>query len=149
MDSIIELQRQTHEETERFERALATVLSKPQPNQQVKLANEHKAALILDRITSRVVSLNTQYQDEATRKAELDALTGSKADDLSEFYSRLKGIKDHHQKYPNEVVGGFQLELAALIEDKTYDGGEEDEEDEEDRELSVNFRVLQLLILLI
>lgn len=138
MDSIIEQQRQTHEETERFERALATVLSKPQPNQQVKLTNEHKASQILDRITSRVISLNAQYQDEATRKAELDLLSG-KPDDLSEFYSRLKSIKDYHMKYPNEVVGGFQLELAALIEDKNFEGGEDDEDEEEDRESAVNF----------
>lgn len=137
MDSIIELQRQTHEEVERFERALATVLSKPQPNQQAKLTNEHTAAQILDRITSRVTQLNAQYQDEATRKSELDLLSGSKPDDLSEFYSRLKSIKDHHQKYPNEIVGGFQLELAALVEDKQVEGGEEDEDEEEDRKCTL------------
>ncbi len=141
MDSIIELQRQTHEETERFERALATVLSKPQPNQQVKLTNEHKASQILDRITSRVSSLNTHYQDEATRKAELDLLSGSKPDDLSEFYTRLQSIKDYHQKYPNQVVGEFQLELAALVEDKNFEGGDDDEEEEEDREHSIEFCV--------
>ena len=133
MDSILELQRQTHEETERFERALATVLSKPQPSQQVKLANEHKAAQILDRISSRVSSLSAQYQDEATRQSELEMLSGKKPDDLDEFYGRLKKIKDHHTKYPDEVVGGFELEIAALVEDD-YHGGD-DEEEYEDRAL--------------
>lgn len=132
MDSIIEIQRQTHEEIERFERALATVLSKPAASQQAKLANEHKASQILDRITSRAHTLYNQYQDEPTRKKEAELLSGKKADDLSEFYSRLGRIKEYHLKYPDQVIGGFELELAALVDDEV-DENEEDEYEEEDR----------------
>lgn len=133
MDSAIEVQRQTHEEIERFERALATVLSKPHSTQHAKLANEHKAAQILDRITSRVHTLYNTYQDEQARKAEIDAITGPKPDDFMEFYARVGKIKDFHTKYPNQVVGGFQVELAALVDN---DVDEEDEEDEQrDRKL--------------
>ncbi|OCB84850.1 hypothetical protein A7U60_g8071 [Sanghuangporus baumii] len=137
MDSVIEVQRQTHEEVERLERALAQVLAKPSTTQQGKLANEHKASQILDRIISRAHTLNNLYQDEAARKAEIDAISGSKADDMSEFYSRLGKIKEFHMKYPDQVVGGFELELAALVNDDTGEGN--DDQDEEEDPISLLF----------
>ncbi|KAF8528796.1 hypothetical protein BU17DRAFT_37424 [Hysterangium stoloniferum] len=136
MDTIIELQRQTHEEIERFERALATVLSKAQNTQQARLSNEHKASQILDRIASRAVALHNLYDDEQARNAEMTLLSTSQVDgkggrdDLSEFYSRLVKIKDHHHKYPDAAVGGFELELSALLDEPLADG--EDEYEEED-----------------
>lgn len=140
MDSLIEVQRQTHEEIERYERALATVLAKPSTTQQSKLANEHKASQILDRITSRVQTLHNLYQDESARKAEIDAISGAKADDLTEFYSRLGKVKEHHIKYPDQVVGGFELELAALVDDTVGDSGDDDYE-EEDRECLISLDI--------
>lgn len=134
MDSIIEVQRQTHEEIERFERALAIVLSKPQTTQQVKLSNEHKSSQILDRIHSRVTALHNHYQDEVSRKAEMDALSSAgKPDDLGEFYARLGKIKDYHYKYPDVAVGSVDDEVAAFLadvpEESELDGlGEEDRE---------------------
>jgi splicing factor 3A subunit 3 len=137
MDSIIEIQRQTHEEIERLERALATVLSRPQSTQQAKLSNEHKASQILDRIHSRVTTLNNHYQDEASRKAETDALSGlGRPDDLGEFYSRLRKIKDYHNKYPDATVGSVELELAAFLSEGNGEGEDGDDE-EEDREYTL------------
>ena len=90
MDSVIEVQRQTHEEVEQFERALYTILSKPQSTHEGRLQTEHKASQILDRIGSRIVSLNNLYQDQETRKTELDLLSASNnPNDLGEFYNRL------------------------------------------------------------
>ena len=137
MDTVLDLQRQTHEEIERFERALATVLSKPQPNHQVRLANEHKAAQILERISSRAVALNALYDDEQARSAEIALLSAPQSndngsqDELAEFYSRLVKITEHHHKYPDSVVGGFDLELSALADEPLADG--EDDFEEEDR----------------
>lgn len=130
MDSVLELQRQTHEEIERYERALATVLSKPATSQQTKLSNEHHASEILDRITSRAKTLSGLYKDEEGRKRETDALSGSKADDMTEFYARLGRIKEHHLKYPDQTVGGFELELAALVDADPEDYDEENEEED-------------------
>jgi hypothetical protein len=145
MDSIIEVQRQTHEEIERFERALYTLLSRHQPTHEARLQNEHKASQILDRISSRVSALNTLYQDEDARKLELDVLSApAQANDLSEFYSRLVKIQEHHSKYPDSVPGGFDLELAALLEEPDMENGDEDYEPE-DRA----FRVLLLATFLI
>jgi splicing factor 3A subunit 3 len=133
MDSVIEVQRQTHEEIERFERALYTLLSRHQSTHQSNLQNEHKASQMLDRISSRLSALNNFYQDEDARKAEIDLLSApSQQNDLSEFYSRLVKIQEHHSKYPDSVPGGFDLELAALLEETNQDGGD-DEYEEEDR----------------
>ncbi|KAK0499861.1 hypothetical protein EDD18DRAFT_1308197 [Armillaria luteobubalina] len=112
MDSIIEVQRQTHEEIERFERALYTILSRPHPTQESRLQNEHKASQMLDRISSHALSVSSQPND------------------LSEFYARLVKIQEHHSKYPDSVPGGFGLELEALLEEPNQDG-DDDYEDED------------------
>ena len=139
MDSTIELQRQTHEEIERFERALYTILSRPQPSHDARLRNEHKASQILDRISSRASVLNSLYQDEDARKIELDALSAPpQANDLSEFYSRLVKIQEHHSKYPDSIPGGFDLELAALLEEPDPENGDEDYEEEDRAYLPLN-----------
>jgi len=89
MDSVIEVQRQTHEEVERFERALYTLLSRNTPTHDQRLQTEHKAAQVLDRISSRLTSLNSIYEDEDRRRAEIDLLSGpTNQNDLSEFYAR-------------------------------------------------------------
>jgi splicing factor 3A subunit 3 len=145
MDTVLDLQRQTHEEIERFERALATVLSRPQQNHQVRLTNEHKAAQILERITSRATTLNSLYNDEQARNAEIALLSTPQSngnggqDELAEFYSRLVKIKEHHHKYPDSVVGGFELELSALVDEPLADG--EDEFEEEDRTFALRSMV--------
>lgn len=140
MDSSIEVQRQTHEEVERFERALYTVLSHPRPTHEAKLQAEHKAAQILDRISARVTTLNNAYQDQAVRSAEIDALSAppNNQDDLSEFYSRLVKIQEHYNKYPDSTAGGFELELAALLDEPEQ--AADDDYEEEDR-TSINLFV--------
>ncbi|KAI0065833.1 RNA splicing factor PRP9 [Artomyces pyxidatus] len=126
MDSIIEVQRQTHEEIERYERALYTILSRPTNVHQTRVQNEHKASQILDRISSRVATVNNLYQDQDARKAEIDSLSGTQ--DLSEFYSRLGKIQEHHNKYPDAGADGFELEIASFLDEVSP----EDEEYEED-----------------
>ena len=132
MDSIIEVQRQTHEEIEHFERALYQILAKPTQLHQQKVQTEHRASQILDRISARVNTLNNLYQND-TRKQEIEGVSGpSKPDDLSGFYSRLGKIQEHHAKYPDGITDGFELELLALTEDPAAEEGDE-EYVEEDR----------------
>ncbi|KIJ20345.1 hypothetical protein PAXINDRAFT_67513 [Paxillus involutus ATCC 200175] len=132
MDSIIETQRQAHEEVERYEIALYSLLSRNQPTHEIKLQTEHKAALVLDRISSRVVALNNQYNDEESREGEIDALTApAQQTDLSEFYARLVKIQDHYNKYPDVAAGAFDSELAALLEQGNQDGIDDDHEEED------------------
>lgn len=132
MDSVIETQRQAHEEIERYEIALYSLLSRNQPSHEVKLQTEHKSAQVLGRISSRAVALKTQYDDEQSRKAEIDALTApAQPSDLSEFYARLVKIQDHYNKYPDVAAGVFELELAALLEEGNQDGIDEEFEEED------------------
>jgi splicing factor 3A subunit 3 len=131
MDSIVEVQRQAHEEIEHFERALYAILSRHQPTHEARLRTEHNASQMLDRISSRVTTLADLYQDEDARKAEVDLLSApAQQSDLSEFYSRLVKIQEHHSKYPDSVPGGFDLELAALLDDG-YDDGDDEYEGED------------------
>jgi splicing factor 3A subunit 3 len=130
MDSILEVQRQTHEDIERFERALYTLLSRNHPTHQHNLQAEHSASQILDRIHTRAVELNNLYQDEDARKAEIESLSApSNQGDLSEFYSRLVKVQEHHAKYPDSVAANFESELAALLEEPNQDGDDFEEED--------------------
>ncbi|KZS97869.1 hypothetical protein SISNIDRAFT_477224 [Sistotremastrum niveocremeum HHB9708] len=131
MDSVLEVQRQTHEDVERLERALTDVLARNPSSQKDSLANQQKAAQILDRIQARHLLLLNQYKDDA-RKAEIDLLSApAQQDDLSDFYARLVKIKDHYRKYPDSVVGGVEIEIAALLED-SYTGEGDDDVEEED-----------------
>jgi len=135
MDSIIEIQRQTHEQIERFERALYVLLSRPDNVHETRLQNEHKSAQALDGIMTRVDALHAMYEDTDTRKAELEAISAPPTagpDELKEFYSRLVKIQEHYNKYPDSAPGGFDLEIAALLDEP---GQDDEEEYEEDREL--------------
>jgi len=135
MDSIIELQRQTHEETERYEQALYTILSRPQNVHQNRLQNEHKASQILDRISSRVTTLKAFYQDEDARRTEINAIsTPSQPGDLSEFYARLGKVQEHHNKYPDAGIDAIEFEIAALLEEFNPEDYDEEEIVYEDRE---------------
>jgi splicing factor 3A subunit 3 len=127
MDSVIEVQRQTHEEIEQYERALYTVLSRPQNAHQTRIQNEHKASQILDRIASRVTTLHSTYRDQDARTVEIDAISApSQPGDLSEFYARLGKVQEHHNKYPDAGADGVELEIAALLEEFNPEDYDED-----------------------
>ncbi|KDR83910.1 hypothetical protein GALMADRAFT_55418 [Galerina marginata CBS 339.88] len=144
MDSVIENQRQTHEEIEQFERALYTLLSRPTSAHDRNLQNEHKASQILDRISSRLTDLNNVYEDEDVRKAELDMLSAPlQQNDLSEFYSRLVKIQEHYHKYPDSLPVGFDLEIAAFLDEPGQDG-DEDFEEEDGTSLIFKYRYVDL-----
>jgi len=139
MDSIIEIQRQTHEQIERFERALYVLLARPDNVHETRLQNEHKSAQALDGIMTRVDALHAMYEDADTRKAELEAISAPATagpDELKEFYSRLVKIQEHYNKYPDSAPGGFDLEIAALLDEP---GQDDEEEYEEDRKLPETF----------
>ena len=145
MDSIIEVQRQTHEEIEHFERALYQTLAKPTQLHQQRVQAEHKSSQILDRIAARVTTLNNLYQNDDTLKQEIENISGySKADDLSEFYSRLGKIQEHHAKYPDGIVDGFELELLALTDDPIVEEGDEGYA-EEDRAFAMSLPPISLV----
>ncbi|KAK4703783.1 splicing factor 3A subunit 3, partial [Phenoliferia sp. Uapishka_3] len=122
-NSVIEDGRQTAEEIDIFERALAqhlASLSTPNLTHRDKLSTSHRAANLVDRIVQRTQSLTQSLAPtNEERIVEIDALTGGgQGGDLSEFYQRLAKIKEYHRKYPDaanaKVSGDRQVDFAAL-----------------------------------
>ncbi|ORY22495.1 hypothetical protein BCR39DRAFT_551420 [Naematelia encephala] len=118
MDSIIETQRQTHEEIERYEQALADVLFQTPTAQRNITRRDRKAADILKRIEELRGELIVQYEDvPGLRPRELALLSQPPPgeDDLAEFYVRFNKIKDFHRRNPGLNARQFLNELDELV----------------------------------
>ncbi|KAG9292879.1 hypothetical protein G9A89_016241 [Geosiphon pyriformis] len=124
MESIIEQQRKAHEEIERLEQAIVDQFMKDPKSHKERLTREHRVSDFLDRISSRSKFLFELYEDsDGARKTEIDALSGTS--EFSEFYGRLKAIKDYHRRYPNETVEPLELEFI----NQSKENGEDDDLD--------------------
>ncbi|WVR03823.1 hypothetical protein IAU60_000819 [Kwoniella sp. DSM 27419] len=118
MDSIIETQRQTHEEIERYEQALADILLQNPTAQKNITRRDRKAAEVLDRVGKLRTELVDLYEDvPGLRPRELQLLSAPPAgeDDLAEFYVRYNKIKDFHQRNPGLSSRQFTNELDELV----------------------------------
>ncbi|WVQ79096.1 hypothetical protein IAT38_001190 [Cryptococcus sp. DSM 104549] len=118
MDSIIETQRQTHEEIERYEQALAEVLMQNPTAQRNITRRDRKAAEILDRVGTLRKELVDLYEDApGLRPKELSLLSAPAPgeDDLAEFYVRFNKIKDFHGRNPGINSRQFINELDELV----------------------------------
>ncbi|GJJ77088.1 splicing factor 3A subunit 3 [Entomortierella parvispora] len=109
MDSVLDTQRRLHEEIDRLEQAIVDQFMLNPKTHKERLLQEHTVAGYLDRISGRSQDLQVLYEDkEQSRKKEMDAISGSSE---GEFYERLKKIKDHHRRYPNDAVEPMELEF--------------------------------------
>ncbi|EIW66571.1 splicing factor 3A subunit 3 [Tremella mesenterica] len=118
MDSIIETARQTHEEIERYEQALAEVLMQNPTAQRNITRRDRKAAEILTRVGELRSDLLEQYEDlPGLRPIELSLLSAPPPgkDDLAEFYSRFEKIKDFHKRNPGINARAFINDLDELV----------------------------------
>ncbi|KAG0353584.1 hypothetical protein BGZ54_002187 [Gamsiella multidivaricata] len=110
MDSVLDTQRRLHEEIDRLEQAIVDQFMLNPKTHKERLLQEHTVDGYLDRISGRSNDLQVLYKDEdGSREKEMDAISG--ANEFGEFYNRLKKIKDHHRKYPNEAVEPMELEF--------------------------------------
>ncbi|KAI9102826.1 hypothetical protein DFS34DRAFT_591443 [Phlyctochytrium arcticum] len=104
MNSPLELQRKAHEDVERLEEATVGQLLHPLKSQKERLMTEHRVDKLLAQIQSRSQALLDMYVDEeGTRQEEIRAIT-SGSQDFSEFYGRLRAIKDWHRRYPGGIA---------------------------------------------
>ncbi|WVN90747.1 uncharacterized protein L203_105990 [Cryptococcus depauperatus CBS 7841] len=118
MDSIIETQRQAHEEIERYEQALADVLMQGPTATKNVIRRDRKAAEILDRVGVLRKELVGLYEDiPGLRSKELALLSAPPPgqDELSEFYARFNEIKDFHNRNPGINARQFMNELDQLV----------------------------------
>ncbi|KAI8643536.1 hypothetical protein BD408DRAFT_414722 [Parasitella parasitica] len=117
MDNVLEKQRAVHEDLERLEQAIVDQYMDDAKTHREKLYNEHVVDKFLTRIADKSAYLSELYQDKnGLRNSEMDALTGSS--EFSEFYERLKVIKEHHRKYPNETVEPPEMEYIHTTQKK-------------------------------
>lgn len=78
-----------------------------------RILSEHRLKSLLEMYINATNSLRELYEDkDGERKTEVAALSGP--NEFSEFYSRLKQIKDFYKKHPNEVSVPLQVEFDEL-----------------------------------
>ena len=69
-----------------------------------QINSDQRMHLLLERHVDASERLFSLYDDkDGLRKEEVAALSGP--NEIGEFYSRLKQIRDFHKKHPNEVSG--------------------------------------------
>ncbi|KAI9358577.1 hypothetical protein DFJ73DRAFT_144259 [Zopfochytrium polystomum] len=121
MDSILEAQRRAHEEVERLEDLIVKDLMQPMKTHREKLRQAHRVNRHLERIQERSGYLLETYEDkEGQRKAEINAISG--ATEFSEFYQRLKDVKDYHRRFPNESVEPMELQFMKMEQEQEVEG---------------------------
>ncbi len=55
---------------------------------------------------------------DSLRADDLSAMSGP--DEFTEFYRRLKGIRDYHNRHPNELEEPMALEFVKLDQQRTH-----------------------------
>lgn len=88
-----------------------------------RILSEHRLKALLEMYINATTSLRELYEDkDGERKTEVAALSGP--NEFSEFYSRLKQIKEFYKKHPNEVSVPLQVEFDELSKMYTGNAGD-------------------------
>ena len=111
--TIIEEQRNYHEEYERLvDEMVAEKLHKTTTHRE-NINSQHRAYYLYERLQHCSSELLKNYNDkDGVKKREVDQLGGP--NEFQEFYNRLRKIKDHHKKYTNEVAAPMIVEFMEL-----------------------------------
>lgn len=110
MESVIEIQRRYHEERERLEDSLVKELCYKKKNRNDEINSGHRVILFLDRYFETSSKLKELYEDkDRMRSEEISLLSG--VGEFSEFYNRLKNIKEYHKKFPNSLADTLSFEF--------------------------------------
>ncbi|KAJ1507535.1 hypothetical protein HMI54_005882 [Coelomomyces lativittatus] len=110
MNAILEKQRRSHEAIERLENLAASLLLDIPKTHKERLTQSHRVVKLADKVKEISESLLRLYEDKnGLRSAELERYSGG--NDFSEFYSKLKEIKDYHRRHPNELFEPMELEF--------------------------------------
>lgn len=123
METLLEQQRRYHEERERLEDAMTQEKLLKKPTVRDRINSDHRVQQLLLRHKECTEGLLDLYEDtDGLRKKEIAALAGP--NELGEFYTRLRHIREWHRKYPNEIQEPMQYEfikLAQVRENPTED----------------------------
>ncbi|XP_067947719.1 splicing factor 3A subunit 3-like [Watersipora subatra] len=124
METILEQQRRIHEERERLTDAMVKETLHNAKSQRDQINKDTRLKLLLDRSTQDAAELLELYEDrDRQRLDEMQTIHGPNA--FSEFYARLKNIRDFHRKHPNEISIPMSVEFEEIdkaretVDDKT------------------------------
>ncbi|XP_001606271.1 splicing factor 3A subunit 3 [Nasonia vitripennis] len=113
METILEQQRRYHEERERLMDAMVKEQLHKKPGHRETINSEHRLKMLLDQYMESTAHLLELYEDkDGQRKEEVQALSGP--NEFSEFYSRLKSIKEFYRRHPNEISVPMSVEFEEL-----------------------------------
>ncbi|KYN15718.1 Splicing factor 3A subunit 3 [Trachymyrmex cornetzi] len=113
METILEQQRRYHEERERLMDAMVKEMLHKKAGHRENINSEHRLKMLLDQFMDSTMHLQDLYEDkDGQRKEEVQALSGP--NEFSEFYSRLKSIKEFYRRHPNEISVPMSVEFEEL-----------------------------------
>ncbi|KAJ2611044.1 Pre-mRNA-splicing factor sap61 [Coemansia sp. RSA 1365] len=108
MDSIVEQQRQSHEDIERLELAVVDLMLQNLNKHKYRLIREHKINELLEQIQDRSkLLIDFENDDTGLRTSEAAAMADRNFD---EFYARLGKISEYHRRNPDLAVQPPELE---------------------------------------
>ncbi|KAL5614418.1 hypothetical protein BROUX41_004523 [Berkeleyomyces rouxiae] len=130
----LEEQRYLHEDLERLEQGVANRIADEPKHIKDRLNRDHEIAQLLDQIQVQSQNLLNIYHDaDGSRATEIQDI--GMDDSFDKFYAQLKGIRDHHSRYPNEQAQNSELryrtkragdgaEFSASLADTLFSGEE-------------------------
>ncbi|KAI1731936.1 pre-mRNA-splicing factor SF3A3, of SF3a complex, prp9 domain-containing protein [Ditylenchus destructor] len=114
MESLLEVQRNCHEERERCIELMVVESLTEKRSQKEKINSDQRIKSLVDRYQNASQKLAEVYTDDnAEREKEIQAIAGP--NEFAEFYSRLKVLKDIHRKNPNETARPLTIEFQEMI----------------------------------
>lgn len=112
-DSIIERNRQLHEEIDRTSIEAVKELCTAGRSHREKIHGEHRVMHMAERISQCSRELTEFYNDlDGSREAEIKAVSGP--NEFSEFYTRLQIIRDKHRAQHRSIVEPMRLDFASV-----------------------------------
>ena len=113
METILEQQRRYHEERERLMDAMVKEKLYKKAGHREAINSDHRLKILLDHFEDSTAHLQELYEDtDNQRKNEVQALSGP--NEFTEFYSRLKSIKEFYRRHPNEISVPMSVEFEEL-----------------------------------
>ncbi|KAJ2449614.1 Pre-mRNA-splicing factor sap61 [Coemansia sp. RSA 2336] len=109
MDSIVEQQRQAHEDVERMEQAIVDLMLQNLTKHRYRLIREQKINELLEQIQQRSQVLLDLEKAEGLGSKEAARMEERGFD---EFYDRLNDIRSYHYRNPDLVVRPPEMEFA-------------------------------------
>ncbi|XP_054160951.1 splicing factor 3A subunit 3-like [Oppia nitens] len=114
METLLEQQRRYHEERERIEDSMVKEQMAKKSSNRDQINSDHRLKILLDRYVECSENLLELYEDgDGSRKSELEAMSGP--NEFSEFYLRLKNIKEFYRKHPNEISIPMSVEFDEFL----------------------------------